>query len=156
DAYRAAGGYALYRACMEGERTLEDVLAQVEASGLRGYGGAGFPVSRKWQFVRKEPAPRFAVMNADEGEPGTFKDRYCLETDPHRVLEGLLIAAWAVDASKVFIYLRDEYAGARQILEREIAALQADPPAPIPPIVLRRGAGAYICGEETALIESLE
>ncbi|HEY0673605.1 MAG TPA: NAD(P)H-dependent oxidoreductase subunit E [Longimicrobiales bacterium] len=155
-AYCEQGGYRSYAACVNGRRSVDDVIATVEASGLRGYGGAGFPTSRKWQFVRKEPAPRMAVLNADEGEPGTFKDRFCFETDPHRVLEGLLIAAWVVEAGAIYIYLRDEYASAREILTREIAALQADPPADLPPIYLRRGAGAYICGEETALIESIE
>lgn len=154
--YRQSGGYQVLADCVNGSRSLADVLACLDASGLRGLGGAGFPSSRKWQFVRNEPAPRLSVMNADEGEPGTFKDRYCLETDPHRVLEGLLIAAWAVDASAVFIYLRDEYATSRVILTREIEALQANPPCSLPPIILRRGAGAYICGEETALIESVE
>jgi NADH:ubiquinone oxidoreductase subunit E len=154
--YRQNGGYNVLSDCMSGARTFENVMATLDASGLRGLGGAGFPSARKWQFVRNEPAPRFSVMNADEGEPGTFKDRFCLETDPHRVLEGLLIAAWAIDASAVFIYLRDEYAVARTILIREIAALQANPPCALPPIILRRGAGAYICGEETALIESIE
>ena len=155
-AYLDQGGYRLLSDCVNGHRSYQDVAATVEASGLRGLGGAGFPASRKWQFVRAEPAPRLAVMNADEGEPGTFKDRFCLETDPHRVLEGLLIAAWAVDASAVFIYLRDEYATARAILTREIGALLENPPCSLPPIVLRRGAGAYICGEETSLIESIE
>jgi formate dehydrogenase len=154
--YVEQGGYQCYRACLNGTRTLDDVIAAIEASGLRGLGGAGFPSSRKWQFVRKEPAPRIAVLNADEGEPGTFKDRHIFETDPHRVLEGLLIAAWVVEASAIYIYLRDEYAAARVILAREIAELQANAPGPMPPIHLRRGAGAYICGEETALIESIE
>ena len=154
--YRERGGYQAYVSCLNGTRTVEQVIATVEASGLRGLGGAGFPSSRKWQFVRKESAPRFAVLNADEGEPGTFKDRYCFETDPHRVIEGLLIAAWVVEASAIYIYLRDEYAAARDILAREIAELQANPPGPIPAIFLRRGAGAYICGEETSLIESIE
>jgi NADH:ubiquinone oxidoreductase subunit F (NADH-binding) len=132
------------------------VLSEVVASGLRGLGGAGFPSSRKWRFVRAEPGPRIVALNADEGEPGTFKDRHVLETDPHRVLEGVLIAAWAVDADDVFIYLRDEYAAIRALLTRGIAALEADPPCALPRIHLRRGAGAYICGEETSLIESLE
>ena len=154
--YRSEGGYDVLAACANGARTFESVSGAVETSGLRGLGGAGFPASRKWQFVRAEAAPRLAVLNADEGEPGTFKDRYCLETDPHRVLEGLLIAAWAVEASAVYIYLRDEYATARAILTREIDALKSDPPCALPPIELRRGAGAYICGEETSLIESLE
>lgn len=154
--YRTEGGYRTLAACVNGERALGDIEAAVDASGLRGLGGAGFPSGRKWKFVRAEPAPRFAVLNADEGEPGTFKDRFCFETDPHRVLEGLLIAAWAVEASAVFIYLRDEYATARAILTREIAALRENPPCSLPPIFLRRGAGAYICGEETSLIESIE
>lgn len=154
--YREQGGYQVYQQCLNGTRSLDDVIATVETSGLRGLGGAGFPASRKWQFVRKEPAPRIAVLNADEGEPGTFKDRHCFETDPHRVLEGLLIAAWVVEASAIYIYLRDEYAASRVILTRAIAELQANPPGPIPPIHLRRGAGAYICGEETSLIESIE
>jgi len=154
--YRAAGGYALLRECVSGARPVEDVITAVEQSGLRGLGGAGFPTNRKWRFVRAEPAPRYAVLNADEGEPGTFKDRVLLETDPHRIIEGLLISAWIVDASEIFIYLRDEYAGIRAILETELAALAADPPCPLPVIHMRRGAGAYICGEETALIESIE
>ena len=156
DSYRRAGGYQLLADCVAQRRDVADVIKTVEASGLRGLGGAGFPSNKKWQFVRAEPAPRYVVLNADEGEPGTFKDRFCFETDPHRVIEGLLIAAWIVEASEVFIYLRDEYAAARLILERELAALTADPPCALPPIHLRRGAGAYICGEETALIESVE
>lgn len=154
--YRARGGYELLAECVAGQRNLDEIIATIEASGLRGLGGAGFPSNRKWRFVRAEAAPRFAVLNADEGEPGTFKDRVCFETDPHRVLEGLLIAAWAVEASEVFIYLRDEYAGAREILQRELSSLVDNPPCPLPPIHLRRGAGAYICGEETSLIESIE
>ena len=156
EVYRDRGGYQTLADCVNGRKRFDDVSAAVAASGLRGLGGAGFPSARKWEFVRAEPAPRLAVMNADEGEPGTFKDRYCLETDPHRVLEGLLISAWAVEASAVFIYLRDEYAAARAILTRELEALRQKPPCSLPPIVLRRGAGAYICGEETALIESIE
>ena len=154
--YRAAGGYETLKACVHGSHSVDGILNIIEASGLRGLGGAGFPTHRKWRFVRAEPGPRIAVLNADEGEPGTFKDRFCFETDPHRVLEGLLIAAWAVEAEDVYIYLRDEYAGAREILKREIAALTAEPPCTLPRIHLRRGAGAYICGEETALLESLE
>ena len=128
----------------------------MEDSGLRGLGGAGFPAGRKWKLVSAEPAPRLMAINIDEGEPGTFKDRYYLERDPHRFLEGALIAAWAVGIDAIYIYLRDEYHGCRAILEREIAALQADPPCAIPAIHLRRGAGAYICGEESAMIESIE
>ena len=156
DAYRASGGYELAVACIGGSRTREDVIAAMEDSGLRGLGGAGFPAGRKWKIVAAEPAPRLMAINIDEGEPGTFKDRYYLERDPHRFLEGALVAAWAVGIAEIYIYLRDEYHGCRAILEAEIAALQANPPCAIPPIHLRRGAGAYICGEESAMIESLE
>jgi formate dehydrogenase beta subunit len=155
-AYRSAGGYALATACVAGRKTPADVISVMEHSGLRGLGGAGFPAGRKWKLVAAEPAPRLLAINIDEGEPGTFKDRYYLERDPHRFLEGALIAAWAVGLDAIYIYLRDEYHGCRAILEREIAALQADPPYAIPPIDLRRGAGAYICGEESAMIESIE
>ena len=155
-AYRAAGGYALAAACVAGGKTPADVIAVMEHSGLRGLGGAGFPAGRKWKLVSAEPAPRLLAINIDEGEPGTFKDRYYLERDPHRFLEGALIAAWAVGLEAIYIYLRDEYHGCRAILEREIAALQADPPYALPAIHLRRGAGAYICGEESAMIESIE
>ena len=155
-AYRAAGGYDLARDCVAGARPLEDVLKAMEDSGLRGLGGAGFPVGRKWRIVRNEPAPRLMAINIDEGEPGTFKDRYYLERDPHRFLEGALIAAWAVGIDDIYVYLRDEYAACRAILAREIAALQSDPPYAIPRLHLRRGAGAYICGEESAMIESIE
>jgi formate dehydrogenase len=155
-AYRSAGGYATLRAAASGQRDLESVLASMESSGLRGLGGAGFPAGRKWRIVRAEPAPRLMAVNIDEGEPGTFKDRHYLERDPHRFLEGMLIAAWATGIDEIYVYLRDEYAGCREILTREIAALQADPPCRLPAIHLRRGAGAYICGEESAMIESIE
>jgi formate dehydrogenase len=155
-AYRAEGGYRTLAACVRGERTIEAVTAALDESGLRGLGGAGFPAGRKWKIVRAEGAPRLMAVNIDEGEPGTFKDRYYLERDPHRFLEGMLVAAWAVGIAEVYIYLRDEYAGCRAVLEREIAALQADPPCPLPTLHLRRGAGAYICGEESAMIESIE
>ena len=115
-----------------------------------------FPTGRKWKIVRAEPAPRLMAVNIDEGEPGTFKDRYYLERDPHRFLEGMLIAAWAVGIDAIYVYLRDEYAACRALLERELAALAADPPCALPAIHLRRGAGAYICGEESAMIESIE
>lgn len=154
--YRAGGGYRLLAACRAGEPPFETVLLTVEAAGLRGLGGAGYPVAKKWRVVREGATPRAVVLNADESEPGTFKDRHCLEADPHRVLEGMLIAAWAVEAGEVYIYLRDEYAGCREVLSREIEALRADPPCDLPTIDLRRGAGSYICGEETALLESLE
>src|SRR5438128_8975015 len=156
DAYRAAGGYRLLEACLAGEHKPEELIEILEHSGLRGLGGAGFPTGRKWRLVRQEPAPRLVAVNADEGEPGTFKDRYFLETDPHRMIEGTLIAAWAVEAAEVYIYLRDEYPQCRAILESEIAAVEAAGLARDVRIHLRRGAGAYICGEESAMLESIE
>jgi formate dehydrogenase len=155
-AYRAKGGYELAKSCIDGGKKREDVIAVMENSGLRGLGGAGFPAGRKWKSVAAEPAPRLLAINIDEGEPGTFKDRWYLERDPHRFIEGAIIAAWAVDIAEIYIYLRDEYHGCRAILEKEIAALQANPPCKLPAIHLRRGAGAYICGEESAMIESIE
>jgi formate dehydrogenase beta subunit len=155
-AYRADGGYRMLVECIDGRRSVESVITEMENSSLRGLGGAGFPAGRKWKIVRAEPAPRLMAVNIDEGEPGTFKDRYYLERDPHRFLEGMLIAAWAVGIDAIYIYLRDEYAGCRAILRREIDALIADPPCALPRIELRRGAGAYICGEESAMIESIE
>jgi formate dehydrogenase len=154
--YRATGGYALAAECVGGKRDVEDILKVMESSSLRGLGGAGFPTGRKWRIVRAEPGPRIMAVNIDEGEPGTFKDRFYLETDPHRFIEGVLIAAWAVQISEVYIYLRDEYAGCREILQRELTALTQNPPCELPAIYLRRGAGAYICGEESAMIESIE
>ncbi|MBK6006354.1 NAD(P)H-dependent oxidoreductase subunit E [Ramlibacter ginsenosidimutans] len=155
--YRAAGGYKLLEQCLSGERDADTVITTLEATGLRGLGGAGFPTGRKWRIVRNEPAPRLMAVNIDEGEPGTFKDRVFLERDPHRFLEGMLIAAWAVGISGIYIYLRDEYHGCRAMLEQELARLKADPPSKgLPHIELRRGAGAYICGEESAMIESIE
>ncbi|HEX2135992.1 MAG TPA: NADH-ubiquinone oxidoreductase-F iron-sulfur binding region domain-containing protein [Microvirga sp.] len=155
-AYREGGGYRLLTDCLEGRRSAEDVIKSLEDSGLRGLGGAGFPTGRKWRLVRSEQAPRLMAVNADEGEPGTFKDRHCLETDPHRFLEGMLIGAWAVEAGAVYIYLRDEYPQVREILLREIAEVQAAGLSPHAEIHLRRGAGAYICGEESAMLESIE
>jgi NADH:ubiquinone oxidoreductase subunit F (NADH-binding)/NADH:ubiquinone oxidoreductase subunit E len=155
-AYRKANGYTLLKACVEGRKPREEVFAAMEHSGLRGLGGAGFPTGRKWRIVAAEPAPRLLAVNIDEGEPGTFKDRYFLERDPHRFLEGMLIAAWAVDILEIYVYLRDEYHGVRALLERELQALHVDPPCRLPAIQLRRGAGAYICGEESAMIESIE
>ena len=156
DAYRANGGYRLLEACLGGERKPEELIEILEHSGLRGLGGAGFPTGRKWRFVRQEAGPRLLVVNADEGEPGTFKDRYFLETDPHRMIEGMLIAAWVIEAAEVYIYLRDEYPQCRAILASEIAAIEAAGLAPHTRIHLRRGAGAYICGDETAMLESIE
>jgi NADH:ubiquinone oxidoreductase subunit F (NADH-binding)/NADH:ubiquinone oxidoreductase subunit E len=156
-AYSASGGYRLLGQCLDGERDIESVIKTMDASGLRGLGGAGFPTGRKWGIVRTEAAPRLMAVNIDEGEPGTFKDRYYLERDPHRFLEGMLIAAWAVGIAKIYIYLRDEYHGCRTLLEAELIKLRASPPMPdMPEIELRRGAGAYICGEESAMIESIE
>jgi formate dehydrogenase len=154
--YRLQGGYKTWVECVEGKRDVESVIKTMEDAGLRGLGGAGFPAGRKWRIVRAEPAPRLMAVNIDEGEPGTFKDRHYLERDPHRFLEGMLIAAWAVGIDEIYVYLRDEYHACREMLEREIAALVADPPAALPRIHLRRGAGAYICGEESAMIESIE
>ncbi|MEI8158938.1 MAG: NADH-ubiquinone oxidoreductase-F iron-sulfur binding region domain-containing protein [Burkholderiales bacterium] len=154
--YRAHGGYGLAAALVQGEHDPLEVIAAMEDSGLRGLGGAGFPAGRKWRIVREQPAPRLMAVNIDEGEPGTFKDRTYLERDPHRFLEGLLIAAQVVGTEACTIYLRDEYHGCRAILQAEITKLQADPPCPLPLIELRRGAGAYVCGEESAMIESIE
>jgi formate dehydrogenase len=151
DDYVSRGGYRLLRDAP----TTEAMLASLDAAGLRGLGGAGFPAARKWRLVLAQPGPRHLVVNADEGEPGTFKDRHCLEADPHRVLEGMLLAATAIGAEACWFYLRDEYAALRHVLAREIAALDAAGLLPCP-VHLRRGAGAYICGEETALLESLE
>jgi formate dehydrogenase len=154
--YRKAGGYQLIADCLAGKRTREDVTKIMEDSSLRGLGGAGFPAGRKWRLVAAEPAPRVMALNIDEGEPGTFKDRWYLERDPHRFLEGMLVAAWCAGVGEIWIYLRDEYAGCRAILEKELKSLQDGKPCALPPIHLRRGAGAYICGEESAMIESIE
>ncbi|HYG53914.1 MAG TPA: NAD(P)H-dependent oxidoreductase subunit E [Burkholderiales bacterium] len=155
-AYVKGGGYRLIADCLAGKRTREDVTKIMEDSGLRGLGGAGFPAGRKWRLVAAEPAPRVMAVNIDEGEPGTFKDRWYLERDPHRFLEGMLVAAWCAGVGEIWIYLRDEYAACRAILERELKKLREERPCALPPIHLRRGAGAYICGEESAMIESIE
>ncbi|WP_162570359.1 NADH-ubiquinone oxidoreductase-F iron-sulfur binding region domain-containing protein [Variovorax sp. SRS16] len=154
--YRANGGYALAATLAGGGKDAEAVIKAMEDSGLRGLGGAGFPAGRKWRIVRDQPAPKLMAVNIDEGEPGTFKDRTYLERDPHRFLEGLIVAAQVVGIERCYIYLRDEYHDCRALLQAEIAKLQADPPCALPTIVLRRGAGAYICGEESAMIESIE
>ncbi len=154
--YREAGGYGTAAAIVNSEEDPEDILRALEDSGLRGLGGAGFPAARKWRIVRDQPAPRFMAVNIDEGEPGTFKDRYYLERDPHRFLEGMLIAAQLAGTENCYLYLRDEYHDLRRMLRRELDALLADPPCPLPNIELRRGAGAYVCGEESAMIESIE
>ncbi len=155
-AYRAGGGYRLATELARGERDPESVIQALSDAGLRGLGGAGFPAGRKWRIVRGFPGPRLMAVNLDEGEPGTFKDRSYLERDPHRFLEGVLVAAQVVGCEAAYLYLRDEYAGARALLQQALAELLAEPPCPLPRLVLRRGAGAYICGEESAMIESLE
>lgn len=159
DPYKKDGGYQLLQACVNGERDVDSIITALNDSGLRGLGGAGFPTGRKWSIVRDYPAPRLLAVNIDEGEPGTFKDRYYMERDPHRFLEGVLIACWAVGIDEVYIYIRDEYPACIQVIKDSIAALQADPPSsavPLPTMHVRRGAGAYICGEESGMIESIE
>jgi formate dehydrogenase len=155
-AYRRDGGYRLLQDCLSGTRTRDDLIKIVSDAGLRGLGGAGFPTGRKWSLVRAEPAPRLFAVNGDEGEPGTFKDRYYLERDPHRFIEGMLIAAWVVEAADTYFYIRDEYPELRLMLIDEIAKAEAAGLSPHTRIHLRRGAGAYICGEESAMIESIE
>jgi formate dehydrogenase len=154
--YQKAGGYALLKACIADKRTRDELIKIVSDSGLRGLGGAGFPTGRKWSLVRAEPAPRMFAVNADEGEPGTFKDRFYLEQDPHRFIEGVLIAAWVVEAKDTYIYIRDEYPELRLMLLDEIEKVEAARLSPHTKLHLRRGAGAYICGEESAMIESIE
>lgn len=156
DAYRAEGGYQLLADCLEGRHHPDEIIAIMSDSGLRGLGGAGFPSGRKWSIVRSYPAPRLMTINGDEGEPGTFKDRSYLESDPHRMLEGALIAAWAVGCDRIYLYMRDEYPAVLHILATEIARLDAAGLTATVGIELRRGAGAYICGEESAMIESIE
>jgi formate dehydrogenase len=154
--YMAKGGYGLLGECQAGKRLPDELCEAMEESGLRGLGGAGFPTGRKWRFVRQENGPRLIAVNGDEGEPGTFKDRYYLETDPHRFIEGMLIAAWVVEAQDIYVYIRDEYPAAREILLREFAAVEKAGLSKGVRIHLRRGAGAYICGEESAMLESIE
>ena len=154
--YRKDGGYRLYAECVSGDRDVESIIKTLEDASLRGLGGAGFPTGRKWRIVRDQPAPRYLVVNIDEGEPGTFKDRYFMERDPHRCLEGILIAAWATGIDEIYLYIRDEYPACRALMAQAIADLEADPPEQLPKLIMRRGAGAYICGEESSLIESVE
>ncbi len=156
DAYVKEGGYSLLKDCLSGKRTREELISIVSDAGLRGLGGAGFPTGRKWSLVRAEPAPRMMAVNGDEGEPGTFKDRYYLERDPHRFIEGMLIGAWVVEAAEVYFYLRDEYPEIRLLIEREIEKVEAAGLIRNTKFHMRRGAGAYICGEESAMIESIE
>jgi NADH:ubiquinone oxidoreductase subunit F (NADH-binding)/NADH:ubiquinone oxidoreductase subunit E len=155
-AYQKAGGYTLLKSCLTDKRTRDELIKIVSDAGLRGLGGAGFPTGRKWSLVRAEPAPRLFAVNADEGEPGTFKDRYYLERDPHRFIEGVLIAAWVVEAPDTYIYIRDEYPELRLMLLDEIEKVEKAGLSLHTKLHLRRGAGAYICGEESAMIESIE
>ncbi|MBZ9959609.1 NADH-quinone oxidoreductase subunit F [Mesorhizobium sp. B2-4-2] len=156
EAYRQAGGYQLLQRVRIGALTTDELIATLGDAGLRGLGGAGFPAGKKWQFVRSYPGPRLMSINGDEGEPGTFKDRIYLERDPHRAFEGALIAAHAVEAERIYLYMRDEYPAVLAILRQEIAALEATGIVKPGFIELRRGAGAYICGEESAMLESIE
>jgi formate dehydrogenase len=156
EAYCRDGGYALLKSCLDGKRSRDEIIKIVSDAGLRGLGGAGFPTGRKWSLVRAEPAPRLFAVNADEGEPGTFKDRFYLERDPHRFIEGMLIAAWVIEAADTYVYIRDEYPELRFLLAQEIAKAERAGLAKHSRIHLRRGAGAYICGEESAMIESIE
>ncbi|MGE0564799.1 MAG: NAD(P)H-dependent oxidoreductase subunit E [Pseudolabrys sp.] len=155
-AYQNEGGYQLLKDCLAGKRTRDDLIKIVGDAGLRGMGGAGFPTGRKWSLVRAEPAPRLFAVNCDEGEPGTFKDRFYLERDPHRFIEGMLIAAWVVEAADTYLYVRDEYPEVRLMLVEEIAKAEKAGLSPHTRTHIRRGAGAYICGEESAMIESIE
>ena len=156
DVYCRDGGYALLTSCLSGKRSRDEIIKIVSDAGLRGLGGAGFPTGRKWSLVRAEPAPRLFAVNGDEGEPGTFKDRFYLERDPHRFIEGMLIAAWVVEAADTYLYLRDEYPEVRLLLAQEIAKVEQAGLSKHTKIHPRRGAGAYICGEESAMIESIE
>ena len=156
DDYLAEGGYQLLQSCREGEYQAEEVIDLLKKSGLRGLGGAGFPAGLKCELVRREKGPRLLAVNGDEGEPGTFKDRYYLEMSPHRFLEGVLLAAWIIDAEAVYIYLRDEYPALHRVLRNEIGILEVKGLIKEGYIHLRRGAGSYICGEESAMIESIE
>ena len=155
-AYRERGGYQQLQHCLSGETTADKLIQTLLDANLRGLGGAGFPTGRKWSFVRSYPGPRLMAVNADEGEPGTFKDRFYLERTPHAFLEGLLLAAWAVEAQTVYLYLRDEYPAVRLILQNELLALEIAGLSKHTQIELRRGAGAYICGEESSMLESIE
>ena len=156
DAYRAGGGYGLLEACLKGERNPDDMVKTMQDSGLRGLGGAGFPSGLKWKIIREAPKPRVMAINGDEGEPGTFKDRHYLESDPHRFIEGMLVAAWATEIERVYVYIRDEYPGIIKVLKDELAKVDRAGLSNGVAIEVRRGAGAYICGEESAMMESIE
>tara|TARA_Y100000591_G_scaffold95810_1_gene81183 strand:+ start:201 stop:1904 length:1704 start_codon:yes stop_codon:yes gene_type:complete len=154
--YTKSGGYDLLKACLENKKNPMDLIEEMESSGLRGLGGAGFPTGKKWRFVRAEKQPRLMAINGDEGEPGTFKDHHYLTRDPHRFLEGMLIAAWVIEATDVYIYMRDEYPDVIKFLKKEIKIIEDNNLNIKTRIHLRRGAGAYICGEESSMLESLE
>ena len=156
DTYKKNGGYSIIRKCRDGFIQHQTILDALQASELRGLGGAGFPAGQKWNILRDQPAPRILAVNIDEGEPGTFKDRYYLETDPHRFLEGVMIATEVVGIESIYIYVRDEYPGVLEILRKSIEELRNEYSFFVERIELRRGAGAYICGEESAMIESIE
>ena len=156
NAYRAEGGYQLASALQHAPERTAEMLACLDKAALRGLGGAGFPTGRKWQIVASQPEPRLMAVNGDEGEPGTFKDRHYLSTDPHRMIEGILVAGHIVGIEKCYIYIRDEYPEIIAMLHEELAAVRASGLADHMQIELRRGAGAYICGEESAMIESIE
>ena len=149
-------GYEFLKSCLEGNKERSEIIGEINQAGLRGMGGAGFPTARKWQFLENTGKPRVLVVNADEGEPGTFKDRYCFETTPHKILEGMLIATWAIEAEDIYIYLRDEYPHIHELLTIEIEKIKQAGISSFADIHLRRGAGAYVCGEESALLESIE
>ena len=154
--YTSTGGYKMLQECIEEKRDPMKLIEEMEKSGLRGLGGAGFPTGKKWRFVRAEKKPRLMAINGDEGEPGTFKDHHYLSKDPHRFLEGMLIAAWVVEATDVYIYMRDEYPDVIKFLKKEIRILEENIPNIKTRIHFRRGAGAYICGEESSMLESIE
>jgi len=156
DGYRAAGGYKLLASCLKGEHDADDFVKTMQDSGLRGLGGAGFPSGLKWKFVRQAPKPRAMAVNGDEGEPGTFKDRHYLESDPHRFIEGMLVAAWATEIDRIYVYIRDEYPGIIKVLKEELAKVECAGLSRGVAVEVRRGAGAYICGEESAMMESIE
>ena len=156
DDYTKAGGYKMLKDCYAGKIDVDNIITTLQDSGLKGMGGAGFPAGQKWKFVRMEPGPRLMTINGDEGEPGTFKDKLYLEKDLHRFFEGMLIAAWVVEAKDIYIYLRDEYPGIRDKILRELKIINTEIVGNQTKIHLRRGAGAYICGEESAMIESIE
>ena len=155
--YISDGGYEILQKCYKGEIDVDKVIDEINSSGLKGMGGAGFPSGQKWKFVRLEKSPRLMTINGDEGEPGTFKDKLYLENNIHQFFEGMLIAAWAVDAKDVYIYMRDEYPEIRERMYEEYEKIKSRKLICSETNVhIRRGAGAYICGEESAMIESIE